>query len=98
MPDFHRSIEMTISREEFERFLPAAIGTFDVVHTTGPSAQISWHARPCGSIRLLPLPDRRLGGATVPRHLVEITLAACSDADGEAFMDRFHRAFLRGGG
>ncbi|HSK10735.1 MAG TPA: hypothetical protein VK911_14240 [Vicinamibacterales bacterium] len=90
----HHVLEMSISREEFFRFLPAAVGAFVVEGNTvrSSSAGAGW------TIRLVPLADRRLGRVVVPRHRVEIDLDAGSKAEGEAFLDRFHRAFLRGGG
>jgi hypothetical protein len=92
--DFHRSLEMSVSREEFFRLLPAAVGAFDVdgALVRGFDGERGW------AIRLVPLADRRLGNVTIPRHRVEIAVKACSEAEGEAFMDRFHQAFLRGGG
>lgn len=51
-----------------------------------------------GTIRLVPLEDRRLGSVVVPRHRVDIAFEEFSEAEGEAFLVRFHRAFLRGGG
>lgn len=51
-----------------------------------------------GTIALVRTPDRELSAGLVPRHRVEITLEGCSEADGETFMARFQRAFLRGGG
>ena len=50
------------------------------------------------TIRLVPLPALRFSSLAIPRHRVDITLDGGSDAEGEAFMARFHRAFLRGGG
>ena len=92
--DFHRSLEMSVSREEFFRFLPAAAGAFDVDGelVRGADGDRTW------AIRLVPLADRRLGSVDLPRHRVEIILEGYSEAEGEAFMERFHRAFLRGGG
>jgi sulfur-carrier protein len=93
-PPFSRSLEMGIAREEFFRLLPAAVGAFEVDGET-----VRWSAGDRrGTIRLVPLPGRRLGRALVPRHRVEIVLDGCADAEGQAFMDRFQRAFLRGGG
>jgi hypothetical protein len=91
---FHRTLEMSISREEFLRLLPAVVASFEVEGET-----VRWFAgnRVC-SIRLIPLADHRLGSIVVPRHHIEIALEACSDAEGEAFMERFHKGFLRGGG
>jgi hypothetical protein len=91
---FHRRLEMSVSRAEFFRLLPAVVASFeadgDVIRWS--DAARSW------TIRLVPLPDRQLGSVTVPRHRVEVSLDACSEVEGERFMARFHRAFLRGGG
>lgn len=103
---------MSIGREEFLRLLPAAVGPFDltpvadtvpVAHTLPAEralsvAQASWLAHPRGTIRLVPLPHRRIGRVVIPRHRVEIALEDCTEVESAAFMDRFHRAFLRGGG
>jgi hypothetical protein len=92
--DFHRSLEMSISREEFLRLLPSAVGPFEV---DGDSIRPSGGDRRW-TIRLVPLADRPLGGVVVPRHRVEIALETGAETEGEAFMARFARAFLRGGG
>ena len=91
---FRRSLEMSLVREEFFRLLPGAVGACEV---DGDTVRWSEGGRG-GTIRLVPLEDRRLGSVVVPRHRVEIALEVCSEAEGEAFMGRFHRAFLRGGG
>jgi len=85
---------MSLLREEFFRLLPAAVAACEV---DGESVRWTEGGRR-GTIRLVPLPDRRLGSVAVPRHRVEIALDAFTEAEGEAFMERFHRAFLRGGG
>lgn len=85
---------MSLLREEFFRLLPAAVSVYEVV-----GDRVSWsEAGRAGTILLVPLPGRRLGSVDVPLHRVEIALEASSEAEGEAFMARFHRAFLRGGG
>jgi len=93
MPVRH-SFDMTIGQEEFLRLLPAAVGPFDtrggVLQGTG--AVRRW------AIRLTPLSPALLGGVAVPRHRVEITLEEHSETEADAFMERFHRGFLRGGG
>jgi hypothetical protein len=91
---FRRSLEMSLLREEFFRLLAAAVAVCEV---DGDTVRWTEGGRD-GTIRLVPLPDRRLGSVVVPRHRVEIELEACPEAEGEAFMVRFHRAFLRGGG
>jgi hypothetical protein len=90
----HLSLEMSLSREEFFRLLPAAVGSFGVDgDTIGPSdGSRRW------LIQLVSLADHRVGSVAVPRHRVDIVLEGCSEAEGEVFMDRFHRAFMRGGG
>lgn len=89
-----RTFEMAISREEFFRFLSAALGAYE---TDGRIARgIADGHR--WTIVLAPLPGGLSGGLVVPRHQVEITIDGCTDAEGAAVMERFHRAFLRGGG
>jgi len=87
-------LEMTISRDEFLRLLPGAVGAFaadgDVLQGT--------HAGHRWAIRLTPLAPAFMGGVAVPRHRVDITLAGHSETEADAFMERFHRGFLRGGG
>jgi len=92
--DFQRTMEMSLSREEFLRFLPAAVGSFVV---NGDEVRRSDGSRGW-VIRLVPLADHRVGSVVVPRHRVEIVLEGYSEADADAFMNRFHRAFMRGGG
>jgi hypothetical protein len=89
-----RSFEMAVSREEFFRFLTAALGDFEA---DGETARGTIGGRPW-VVSLVPLPDRRLGSVVVPRHRVEITIDTPTEAEGAAFLERFHRAFLRGGG
>lgn len=85
---------MSLSREEFFRLLPAAVGPFQRDGDT-----VRWSDGDRGwTIHLVPLADRRVGSVAVPRHRVEIAADACSEAEGEAFVDRFLRGFLRGGG
>ena len=85
---------MSLLREELFRLLPAVVAVWDAY---GDTLRWSEGGR-SGTIRLVPLADRRLGSVVVPRHRVEIALEECTEAEGEAFMSRFHRAFLRGGG
>ena len=91
-----RHLEMSISQEEFARLLPAAVGRDGFTAAEGcydgREDQRSW------TIRLVPLPVRPLGSVQLPRHRVEIFLEGYSEREAEAFMVRFHRGFLRGGG
>jgi hypothetical protein len=90
----HRSFEMSIDREDFLRLLPSAVGPFDL---DGQVARSSDGAR-AWTILLVPMTDRRLGSVAIPRHRVEITLEGYSEAEAKAFIERFERGFLRGGG
>ncbi len=91
---FRQSLEMSISREEFVRLLQAVVEAFDLDGET-----VRWLDRGRSwTIRLVPLPARTAGSVKVPRRRVEIALEDCTAAEGEAFMRRFQRAFLRGGG
>ena len=91
---FRRSLEMGVGREEFFRLLPGAVSAWVADGDT-----VRWFEGGAGgTIRLVRLADRRVGSVVLPRHLVEIVLEECSEAEGETFMARFHRAFLRGGG
>jgi hypothetical protein len=92
--DFHQSLEMSLSREEFFRLLPAAVCPYQV---DGDTVQWSDGDRRW-TIRLVPLADRQLGPVAVPCYRVEIALESCPESEGDAFMARFRRAFLRGGG
>jgi hypothetical protein len=92
--DFRHSLEMSLSREEFLRLLPAAVPVFDV---DGDTVRWSEGGRPW-RIRLVPLAPLRMAGARLPRHRVDIALPECAAGEGVAFMARFDRAFLRAGG
>jgi hypothetical protein len=92
----HYSLEMSLSREEFLRLLPAAVRPFPVREEAG---------RFCGTegerrwlIDLTPLPERRIGSVALPRHQVEIHLEGFSEQGAAAFLTRFHQGFQRGGG
>jgi hypothetical protein len=89
----HR-LEMTLSREEFLRLLPGAVGPFTEEDGgfRGTDGSLKWH------IRLVPLPELRLGRVVLPRHQVEIRLEGHTAGEAEAFLARFQRGFQRGGG
>ncbi len=92
--EFQRVFDMTISREEFFRLLPGVVASFDA---DGESVRWSDAGRQW-LIRLTSLDDRRMGAVTVARHRVQIILTSCSESEGDGFVERFHRTFLRGGG
>jgi len=89
------TLDMSLSREEFFRLLPAAVGAHGLREdgaAWGSEGIRSW------TIRLRPLGDLRLGRVVLPRHQVEITLEGYDQEEAGAFLARFHRAFQRGGG
>ena len=90
------NLEMTLSRGEFLRMLPAAVGMAAIREEgntfAGGDGQKSW------TLALVPLASRRLGSMVLPCHRVEIRLEGYSEAAAEAFMARFLRGFQRGGG
>ena len=86
---------MGITRAEFLRLLPAAVGHApfrvdgDEIHGDGaPSWRIRLHERP----------PRRIGLVALPVLEVELALDAPSGAQARAFVDRFLLGFQRAGG
>lgn len=91
-----RSFEMTTTRSDFARLLPAAVGHAPFVaegdaflHRDGARA---WR------IRLTPLPDLRIGLIRLERQRVEFDFEGHSAAETEAFLKRFELYMRRGGG
>lgn len=91
---FRRTLEMGLGREELFRSLHVLLPSFDVDGDTVRWSEGEGH----GTIRIVPMAGRALGSVVLPCYRVEIVLDGCPEEDGEAFMHRFHRAFLRGGG
>jgi hypothetical protein len=92
----HLSLDMSISREDFLRLLPVAVGQAAIAEVAG---QFSGSEGPRSwTLQLLPLAQRRLGSVALPRHQVDLRLEGYSDSEAAAFMARFHQGFQRGGG
>lgn len=87
---------MSISREEFLRLLPAAVGQATFREEGG--AFIGREGARRWTVRLTPLPDQRLGSVSLSRHRIQITFEGYADHEAEAFLARFQRGFQRGGG
>jgi hypothetical protein len=87
---------MTISREEFLRILPGAVGA-TAYRASGTLIQ---HEGPgCGwRIELAPMPELRIGLLALARHRVTIAFRGCSGPERSAFLARFELHFRRGGG
>jgi hypothetical protein len=92
----HVSLDMSLSREEFFRLLPSAVG-IDWMEE-GDGTILGSYLGGSWTIHLVPLMARRMGRFLLPRHSVEIVLEGISEEEAQAFMARFHQAFQRGGG
>ena len=91
-----QSFEMSITRADFLRLLPAAVGhqAFSVEggrieHRDG---RRSW------SIRLTALPDLSIGLVRLARHRVVLAFEGYGEEEVAAFIRRFELYFRRGGG
>ena len=88
--------DMTITRDEFLRSLPAAVdhAEFRVdgneIRALDPDRK--WR------IVINALADLSIGMIRLPRHHVEIFLTDCSVEETRAFLARFELYFRRGGG
>jgi hypothetical protein len=91
-----RSYDMSLTREDFLRLLPAAVGG----EFRSEEGNLFLHMEEGRGwrIALSPLPPFALGAITLARQHVEIQLTGYSCAEAEAFLDRFERHFRRGGG
>lgn len=89
-------IEMTITRPDFRRLLPAAVNHVAFVENdnafTHSEGARSWR------IGLQPLPLLRLGRVRLERQQVDFAFAGYSAQEIEDFMARFEMYFRRGGG
>ena len=90
---------MTVSRAEFLRLLPAAVGgeRFDP-DGADPSVLVHRGQGRRWRIRLVPLPPIRLGPVAMERFRVDLAFEGYPAGEAEAFVDRFMRHFQRGGG
>ena len=93
----HRTVyRMNITRAEFERLLPGALG--GVAHAvdgdvfSGRDGALEW------SIRLGSEEVSRIGLVRLALREVTIELRGCDDAGAKAFMHRFDLYFRKGGG
>lgn len=90
--------EMGYSTAEFVRVLPAAMRDWSV--SGGPD---TWRISTVGgdgiaTIRIEPMPERKMGSLRLPVLAVTIDLAGASPDQAAEFVRRFERGFHRGGG
>jgi hypothetical protein len=86
---------MTLTREEFARLLPGAVGPAfrtEADGFSGREASGSWR------LRLVPLEPLRAGLLVLERWRVEVTFQGCAPRERAAFRERFLAGFQRGGG
>lgn len=91
-----RTFEVTATRAELLRILPAAVD-HDAFVDQGDGFV---HQRDGRSWRigLTPLPELQIGSMHLERHRVDISFAGYSEAETDAFMARLELHFRRGGG
>ena len=88
--------DMTVSREEFQRSLPAAVA--GASFRTSGNVISSEASSPGWRIELKPLEDLRIGLLALPRHRVTVHLNGYTPEQAEGFLRRFELYFRRGGG
>ena len=95
-PAFRREFDMALTREDFLRLLPVAVGgaAFRV-----EGDEIASEGRdPAWRIRLAPRPPRAFGPVGIPVLAVAVTLEGATQAQAAAFLDRFLLGYQRAGG
>jgi hypothetical protein len=92
--------EMNITRAEFERLLPAAVGFAGIESTIGDAGGEYSGCAESGRwrIRLGPARERCLGLIRIPLRDVEILVDGLTEAQAHAFRRRFDLYFQKGGG
>lgn len=96
MTEGSRSFEMSISRTEFLRLLPRAVGG-SPFHETG-NAFVHVEVGRSWQIALNPLPELNLGTLRLERHGVVWGFSGYSETEIAALVNRFELYFRRGGG
>jgi len=88
--------DMTTTRAEFRRLLPAAVN--DVTFTEEGGAFVHRDGGRGWRIRLASLPQLQIGLIRLERQRVDFEFTGYSAAEIDDFMARFERYFRRGGG
>lgn len=89
-------VDMTITRADFRRLLPAAVN--HVPYSEQGDGFVHQDGARGWRIGLAPLPQLQIGLIRLERHRVEFEFSGYAAAEIEAFMARFERYFRRGGG
>ena len=86
-----RRWEMSITRAEFLRLLPAAVGS-QAAALEGTSGDVAWR------LELADRDARRIASLAMPVLDVRLDLRASGPEAAERFVERFLRAYQRAGG
>ena len=87
---------MAITRDGLLRLLPAALGGEDHA-VRGDTARVGGPGRGV-AITIRERPPRRIAGLAVERSEVTLDFTGYDEAARERWLERFDRAFRRGGG
>lgn len=90
------SIEMTVTRADFLRLLPAAVS--GVVFVEERAAFLHRDRHRSWRIAFEPLPELRIGLIRLERHRVGFAFKGYLETEIDAFMTRFELHYRRGGG
>ena len=95
-PPLAHRYEMAITRDEFVRLLPFAVETADgderELRLRGRDGGVDWR------LSLVERPPRRIASLSLPVLDVTLECRAAGPADVDRFVERFLRAYQRGGG
>jgi len=89
-------LEMTTTRADFLRLLPAAVN--HVAFSEEGESFVYREGARGWRIRLQPLPQLRIGLVRLDRHQVYFEFTGYAAAEVDVFMARFELYFRRGGG
>jgi hypothetical protein len=90
------TFEMTTTRAELRRLLPAAVNHVPFVEEDG--AFVHREGARSWRIRIEPLPQLRVGAVRLERYRIDFDFSGFAAGEIEDFMARFELHFRRGGG
>jgi hypothetical protein len=93
---FRRDYDMALTREDFLRLLPVAVGGAPFRVQGGQVDSLG--GDPAWRIRLEPRAGRPFGPVRIPVLAVALTIEGATDAQAAAFVDRFLLGYQRAGG
>jgi hypothetical protein len=93
---FRRDFDMALTREDFLRLLPVAVGGAAFRVQGGRIDSLG--CDPAWRIRLEPGSGRAFGPVRIPVLAVALTIEGATDAQAAAFVDRFLLGYQRAGG